>query len=212
MLSEPPDPWDYTSGIGNNNLKPEDLDAAELNISYNLSKYFRFGISTYRNIVSNKFVKHYISNDDWFWDNKDKVTIDGIDFNLRFSKGKLTSFVNYSYVYAVDQDGIFMPEIAMHSGNAGITYNITDNFTAHLGLNYLGERKNPQFISSTNNFTINEAFIWNANFRYQSEKGYGFSVKIDNLTDVEYYHPSNRPPDRYRQPQRSLLICLFYNY
>ena len=31
---------------------------------------------------------------------------------------------------------------------------------------------------------------------------------VKNLFDVRYFHPSNRPPDRYRQPQRMVLVRL----
>jgi len=33
---------------------------------------------------------------------------------------------------------------------------------------------------------------------------------VRNLLDAEYYHTSNRPPDRYRQPQRTVGLKATY--
>lgn len=35
---------------------------------------------------------------------------------------------------------------------------------------------------------------------------------VNNLLDTKYFHTSNRPPSRYRQPQRRILIRLNYSF
>jgi hypothetical protein len=32
-----------------------------------------------------------------------------------------------------------------------------------------------------------------------------------NITNTEYYHTSNRTPERYRQPQQTFLFSVTYN-
>ncbi|MCK4699976.1 MAG: TonB-dependent receptor, partial [Bacteroidales bacterium] len=116
-----PKPWDYTSGIGNKDLEPEKIRAGEFFFSYMISQYLNLETSLYRNVIRKKLVKGYLTADDWRWINRDKVQTNGAELGLMFSKGKLSSFANYTFNDSKDQDGNTIPEISEHSANAGIT-------------------------------------------------------------------------------------------
>ncbi len=42
----------------------------------------------------------------------------------------------------------------------------------------------------------------------------GFDCRLiaNNLLDAVYYHPSNLPPSRYRQPRRSIRLAVGYAF
>jgi hypothetical protein len=43
-------------------------------------------------------------------------------------------------------------------------------------------------------------------------RGFDFQLIARNLLDEVYYHPSNLEPDRYRQPQRTILAKAAYRF
>ncbi|MBA7532136.1 Vitamin B12 transporter BtuB [subsurface metagenome] len=107
-----PKPWDYTSGIGNEDLKPEKIRAGEFFFSYMISQYLNFETSLYRNVIRNILAKEFLPGDDWYWINSEKIQTNGAELSLMFSKGKLSSFVNYTFNDTYDQDKNTIPEIS----------------------------------------------------------------------------------------------------
>ena len=103
-----------------------------------------------------------------------------------------------------------LPEIAQHSANIGLSYKLNNHFKINARGNYLGKRTNPKIISATGANIIDPAFIVHATVSYYDFHGFDFQLILRNLLDTEYYHPSNRPPDRYRQPGRSIMIKCSY--
>ena len=53
---------------------------------------------------------------------------------------------------------------------------------------------------------IDDAVVANAALTVRPSTAWEVQLIAGNLFDVRYYHPSNRPPDRYRQPQRALHL------
>jgi hypothetical protein len=41
-------------------------------------------------------------------------------------------------------------------------------------------------------------------------EGFNIQFSVKNLLDDEYYHTSNREPDRYRQPQQTIMLSVGY--
>jgi outer membrane receptor for monomeric catechols len=47
---------------------------------------------------------------------------------------------------------------------------------------------------------------------FKLPRGFDLQIAINNLLDAVYYHPSNLPPSRYRQPQRAFRIYAGYSF
>jgi outer membrane receptor protein involved in Fe transport len=105
-----------------------------------------------------------------------------------------------------------MPEIAPHSANAGIQYIFTPNVRISFRGQYLGERKNPKIIMTTGNDRIDAAFILHTALSLNLPHGFDLQLFINNLLNVVYYHPSNLPPSRFRQPQRAFRLNVGYSF
>ena len=205
-----PKPWDYTSGLGNPNLKPEKMQSFELAVSYNLTENSLFELTLYKNMLHDKLSQVNVTNG-FYWDNKGKTDIDGVEFYSEYIKGKFKLYANYTYNYSLYDDKTIVPEIAKHSANFGFSYKFTDKISAGIRNNYLGKRLNNKVIAATNDSMIDAAFLSHLNISYEDFHGFNFRLFVNNLFNAEYYHTSNRPPDRYRQPQRAILFKIEYN-
>jgi outer membrane receptor protein involved in Fe transport len=71
---------------------------------------------------------------------------------------------------------------------------------------YQGDRTNPAVIPATGDNRIAGALVFNATASLRFRQRLTLRLSVDNLTNVEYYHPSNLPPSRYRQPERSFRL------
>ena len=207
-----PKPWDYTSGIGNKDLEPEKIRAGEFFFSYMISQYLNLETSLYRNVIRKKLVKGYLTVDDWRWINRDKVQTNGAELGLMFSKGKLSSFANYTFNDSKDQDGNTIPEISEHSANAGITIAILPELKFHLRGNYLGKRENPKIIESTGTDIVQDAFVFHTNISFLDFHNFDIHFTVNNLFNAKYFHTSNLTPSRYRQAQRRILVRINYSF
>jgi len=99
----------------------------------------------------------------------------------------------------------------MHSGNASVTYSFNKYFKFNLKANYYGRRKNPQFITATNSYYLKPYVLVDATLSMLNYKGINVQIMVKNLLDAKYYHPSNRAPERYRQPQFTFLFSVGYS-
>jgi len=208
-----PKPWDYTSGTGNENLNPEKMKSVEYFFLYNISASLSFEASVYYNMLSKLLVKEVEPEQTyWRWINKDKVNTLGFETGLNFRKKGFSIFVYYSLNNSEDQDGNILQEISKHVVNSAITAHIYRNVYLHIGAYYYGKRTNPSLIPLTNNYTIDGAFILNSTLSLLSFKNFDLQLMINNILNTEYYHSSNRPPARYRQPQRNVLVKITYHF
>lgn len=205
-----PRPWDYTDGLGNSNLKPEEISSFETSINLSLSNNFDFDLIGYINKLKNGLVRENISGG-WRWINTDEFNTIGSELVFSFVTSKLRASINYTFTETEDKKGAFIPEISKHVGNACVTYLITNNITFNLRANYLGKRKNPKMIPATNSNTIEPALVFHGSLYFFNYYGLSASLNINNIFNAEYYHPSNRSPSRYRQSQRTLIFSLSYN-
>ncbi|MCF8259439.1 MAG: TonB-dependent receptor [Melioribacteraceae bacterium] len=205
-----PKPWDYNSGLGNLNLESEKMSSFEFSLSYSLSKNSYAEISFYKNSLHEK-LSQVNTNNGWYWDNVGETNVDGVELFAEHASDKLKIYGNYTYNYAVFDDNTIVPEIAKHSANFGVRYNFTDQFSIGFRNNYLGRRENPVYIESTGDKQVGPAFVSHLNFAFINVAGFNFRLFVNNLFDTEFYHTSNRPPQRYRQPQRMVLFKIEYN-
>jgi vitamin B12 transporter len=206
-----PKPWDYTDGLGNSSLEPERMKSLEAALTLNLVEHVKADFIYYHNLLDNAFKKSTDSGS-YRWVNAGEIATNGFETSVSLIYQKLKASVNYTYTDSQDESGIRVPEIAMHSANASISYNLTEHLSINFRANYLGERKNPKLISSTNSFFIEPAIIFHGALSLIEYYGITAQFIVKNIFDTEYYHTSNRPPDRYRQPERSFYFVLGYAF
>jgi outer membrane receptor for ferrienterochelin and colicins len=206
-----PKPWDYKYGTGNSSLKPEKMKSIELDLSYSTQNIFTAGASVYYNVINNKLTEEKTDLVDR-WINKNKLLTTGFELYGNLISGIFNFYSNYSYNNSRDQDDIFIPEISKHTANAGFSCSFLKTFKTNLRANYLGNRKNPSIIPSTGNDKINDALIFNGCISYSGLKKFNLQLKMNNILNDKYYDPSNRFKGRYRQPQRTILLGVTYNF
>jgi len=206
-----PKPWDYTVSAGNPNLEPEDMASLELSASYNFSDNLRLDLSAYRNRMKNVFIKETLDGG-YRWINSGQLNTNGFETSLEFRKGHFKSYCNYTYNFSTDENGDIIPEIAKHTLNLGFTYVFSKDIHFNIRGHYFGKRKNPKDILSTGSDIIEPAFVTHLTLSILNLKKFETYIIVKNLFNVEYFHTSNRPPDQYRQPQRTLMVKLAYKF
>jgi len=205
-----PKPWDYTDGIGNNNLQPERMKSLEASVTISPFKNLIASITCYRNKLTNAIVKDTVGNS-YRWANSGEINTSGLEFNVSFSTPKIHTYANYTFTESLDESDVLVDEISKHIANAGITYSFDKYIKINLRGNYLGKRPNPQTISATGNNQIGPYLILNGAITYLLNEKIEMQIIGKNITNTEYYHTSNRTPERYRQPQQTFLFSVTYN-
>jgi iron complex outermembrane receptor protein len=206
-----PKPWDYSDGLGNPNLDPEEMESLEIYTAYHFSKHFKAELSLYKNHLHGLLTKEYEGNN-WRWINGGKLNTDGLELTLQYARGNVKAYCNYTYNASEYDNAESVPEIAKHSANIGLFYAVTKNVKLDLRGNYLGKRKNVKTITSTAGEYIDAAFVIHSTLSVMNVKKFDFFLVVKNLLDTEYYHTSNRAPDRYRQPQRTIMLKAVYKF
>jgi outer membrane receptor for ferrienterochelin and colicins len=204
-----PKPWDYTWNRGNADLKPEKIRSFEAVLSFKAINSLLLDVSLYRNVI---FDKLSIDTSGDRWTNSTELITNGFECNGMYFHDYFDAFFNYSFADSRNADDIPVDEIARHCSNLGITFNMTRNVSAVLRANYTGTRPNPVFIPSIGRKRIKRYYCLDAVITISDLRGFTVQLSVDNLLDTEYYHPSNRPPARYRQPQRSFLLTIGYGF
>ena len=204
-----PKPWDYTDGLGNASLLPEKMKSLETAVTFSLSKDINIDCIGYKNVLDQAITKE-ITNDGYKWINSGEVNTDGFEVFVRYFLKHWNLSLNYTFNQSYNEHGEFVPEISKHSGNAGVTYSFSKYFMINLRANYFGERQNPKIVNSTNSSRIDPYLIFHCTISMINYEGFTLQFSVKNLLDDEYYHTSNRPSDRYRQPQRTILLSIGY--
>ena len=210
MAFRAPKPWDYTYGLGNSNLKPEKMESVEISLTYKLADNFTTGLALYRNFINEKLTKE-INGTEERWINEDELLTNGVELYCNYVLGKLLLTGNYTYNGSFDQNDIQTPEISPHMANLGVTYNYDNHLKINLRANYTGERINHHVIPNTGDRKIDAATIFNGCLSYFNLHGFDIQLKAENIFNKEYYHSSNLPVSRFRQPQRCFKISLTYH-
>jgi outer membrane receptor for ferrienterochelin and colicins len=203
-----PKPWDYNFGAGNSALEPEKMQSYEGVIGYQFSSDLHAGASIYHNRIRDILT---FNNGDNRWENQGVLKTNGLELTVDYTFKRLIAYVNYTFNDSEYENGDPVPEIARHNANVGMTYALNRDWTFNLRGNYLGERANPQTITATGNNEINSAFVVHGDIGW-NYRGWDIHLTVKNLLDTVYYHTSNRPPERYRQPQRTILLKAQYRF
>lgn len=210
-----PKPWDYTDGVGNSGLNPERMRSVELSLGYVWRELLRLETAVYWNRLDDVLEKEPVGEgaaDQWRWANAGRVDTLGVEADAEVRLGPTRTFANYTYTRSRNEDGDPVPEIAEHGANVGVGYHLTDRIRATVWGQYLGSRQNPKVIAATGDDRIEPAFVVNASLSFLDLRGFDFQVVARNVLDAVTYHPSNRSPDRYRQPQRSVFFDATYRF
>ncbi|MCK5003846.1 MAG: TonB-dependent receptor [Candidatus Aminicenantes bacterium] len=200
-----PKPWDYTYGSGNTNLEPERMRSYELNLSHALSHNLQAGISIFKNSINGILTLH-----ENHWINSRQLRTDGVEITLDYIKKRTSAYINYTYIDSKYVTSGQVPEIAPNSLNIGFTQNFFGKFKLNIRTNFLDERLNHKTITSTGKNHVNSFFVFHSTLTFDGFRNLKFQLVIRNLFDSEYYHTSNRPPERYRQPGRGLYLRVSY--
>lgn len=204
-----PKPWDYNDGIGNNSLLPEKMRSLEAAMTFSLFNNYKLDFIGYRNRLDNAIIKQFI-DEGYRWVNDGEINTEGIEIYFRYLSKKLTSSINYTFNQSYNENDEFVPEISKHSGNASATYHFSNHIKINLRANYIGERKNPKMIESTHSNYVDPCLIFYGTLSLLNYKGFTVQFIVKNILNKEYYHTSNKEPDRYRQPQRTIMVSVGY--
>jgi len=200
-----PKVWDFSDGIGNPDLVPEEMQSLELAVGYSFTDHLRCELSAYRNVLTN-----CLSREDtdagWRWVNMGRVNTTGLEGSVEYRKGKWKSYLNYTYTDSEDEDGTTVPEIAPHTANVGCQYAFTQHLRLDLRGQYLGERKNTHLIGFPGDDRIDDAFVFHGTLSLADIHGCDFQLSVKNILDEEYYHTSNTSVSRYRQPESTIML------
>ena len=206
-----PKPWDYTFGIGNPGLQPETMKSFEASGGYTLSGHSRIELALYHNRISQIFEKEIVG-DNQRWVNSGDATVKGLELSYQHVVGETSTYVNYTFTDAKDESGDQLPEISKHVVNLGTLYRFTDQWKLNLAGHFIGKRWNPKLITATETYSVGAAFTIDATLTAMLKHNLTAQLIGRNLLDTKYYHTSNRPPDRYRQPQRSLYLRITWRF
>lgn len=176
---------------GNEELKPEENVTAEFGFETSLlnKKIILNAVGFYRQ-EQNK-VDFFTDTTIWmsYYDNFDnEINAKGIETNITFDiTEKIKSKANYTFTQVEEQFSRYIPK---HKVNINWQYNFTDKFNASLDWQYLSERSDAYFDSSTfatENVELESYSIFNANLNYQLIKNrLSVFTSITNIFDEDF--------------------------
>lgn len=198
-----PKPWDLTDGLGNPDLRPEEMRMVEASAAFSFSPHLQADVSVYRSRLDDRLTRSG-GGDAWRWVNAGELDTKGVEVSLELRKGRMTARANASYCDSEDETGRQVAEIARAGANAGVRYAVARGATLGLRASYLGSRRNPKVIPSTGDDRIEDALVLHASASVRLTRELEARLFVDNLGNTTWVHPSNLPPSRYRQPGRTL--------
>ena len=179
----------------------------ELSGDYALTRYLRADLTLYRNKLDG-----LLSLAGNRWVNSGGVETRGAEAQLEYARGSLKTYLNYTFQDSEDEAGAGLAEIARDSSGAGVLYAFSRKVKLDLKVRYFGGRKNPKTIAATGSGYVGRAIVTDAALSFLEMRNLNVQLMAKNLFNEKYFHTSNRPPDRYRQAQRQLLIQVGYAF
>lgn len=194
-----PKPWDLTYGAGNSGLGPEELRSGELAGEYDFSRNLRAEFSLYRNKLRGLHTLDPAANR---WVNAGSIETLGLEARAEYALGSLKARAGYSYQDSEDGRGDAIDEISRHTAGAGLFYAFSRSAKLDAGMRWLGRRGNP------GGGHAGAALVTDATLSLSGTGDLSARLMAKNIFNERYFHTSNRPPDRYLQPGRQLLVRL----
>ncbi|MBP7676386.1 MAG: TonB-dependent receptor [Thermoanaerobaculia bacterium] len=200
-----PKPWDLTDGLGNPDLRPEEMRMIEASAAYSFSPHLQADVSVYRSRLDERLTRSG-EGTEWRWVNAGELETRGVEVSVELRKGRTTAWANASLCASEDETGRQVAEIARTGANAGIRYAVTRGATLGLRASFVGSRRNPKVIPETGDDRIEDALVLRASAALTLPHGLEARLFVDNLGGTTWFHPSNLPPSRYRQPGRTFRV------
>ena len=200
-----PKPWDFTYGIGNPQLDPETIRSNEISIGRQFPSNWLADLTYYDNQVADVLTQENRAEGS-LWVNAGTLGIKGFEFNVEFKRKSINGYFNYSHNLSINDEAPSYYEISEQTANMGLNIIQNKHLTYNFRLNYIGERANPKRIETTGDNLIQAAIPAHVTVTYSPSDRLSFQIISQNVFDEIYYHPSNRPPDRYRQAGRSVMV------
>lgn len=200
-----PKPWDLTDGLGNPDLRPEEMRMVEASAAYSFSPHLQANVSVYRSRLDERLTRSG-EGTAWRWVNAGELETRGVEVSVELRKGRTTAWANASLCESEDETGRQVAEIARTGANAGVRYSVTRGATLGLRASYVGSRRNPKVIPETGDDRIEDALVLRASAALTLPHGLEARLFVDNLGGTTWFHPSNLPPSRYRQPGRTFRV------
>jgi outer membrane receptor for ferrienterochelin and colicins len=204
-----PKPWDYTDGIGNTGLLPEKLNSFESSLLIFPTQKLQIELTGYYNLLENGMMKETLQNS-YRWINSGIIKTSGFEVSARYKEKYFDAAINYTFNNSKNEEGNYVPEIAKHTGNAGFTVYPIEKIYFNARVNFVGKRENSIQIASTQFKYIEPFWLFNTALGWNPSEKIDVRLIVKNITDTAYYHTSNRTPERYRQPQRTILLSISY--
>ena len=205
-----PKPWDYTYGLGNNSLLPEKMKSLEAAISLSINDNLKMDLIGYKNTLENAITKQIV-DEAYRWVNEGEVNTDGMEVYFRYSSQKFKSSLNYTFNNSYNAADVSIPEISRHSANTSFIYSFNNHVKINFRANYIGKRENPKIIATTNSNYVDPCLIFHGTLSLLNYKDFNVQFIVKNILNTAYYHTSDREPDRYRQPQRTVMLSVGYS-
>ncbi|HRY43978.1 MAG TPA: TonB-dependent receptor [Thermoanaerobaculia bacterium] len=200
-----PKPWDLTDGLGNPGLRPEEMRMVEASATYSFSPHLQADVSVYRSRLDDRLTRSG-EGTQWRWVNAGDLDTRGVEVSVELRKGRTTAWANASFCASEDETGRQVAEIARAGANAGVRYAVARRATLGLRATYVGSRRNPKVIPATGDERIEDALVLRASASLALPHGLEARLFVDNLGGTTWFHPSNLPPSRYRQPGRTFRV------
>ncbi len=200
-----PKPWDLTDGLGNPDLRPEEMRMVEASAAYSFSPHLQADVSVYRSRLDERLTRSG-EGTGWRWVNAGELDTRGVEVSVELRKGRTTAWANASLCASEDETGRQVAEIARTGANAGVRYAVARRATLGLRATYVGSRRNPKVIPETGDDRIEDALVLRASASLALPHGLEARLFVDNLGGTTWFHPSNLPPSRYRQPGRTFRV------
>jgi outer membrane receptor protein involved in Fe transport len=202
-----PRPWDYNYGSGNSALEPEKMRSWEIAANCAVSDNLMTNLTLYRSRLEGLLE---ISGDRWV--NSGLVYTRGAGLRAEYARGAVKGYLNYAFQASEDENGSDVPEISRHTAGAGALYAFGRRVKLNVDARYTGGRKNTKPIAAAGVDRVGAALVTDAALSLGGSGDLVLRLMAKNLFNTRYYHTSNRPPDRYRQPPRQLLLQLNYAF
>jgi len=212
--------------LNNPTLEPERVRNIEMSASYQMNNEFSANLAAYYNMYSNVVgLAEALMTDGTStlqFQPVGKQTIYGLQANSRYQRKEHGFWANYSYTHPTnDDDGLRISDIPSHSFNIGGNILLFSKLNLNLRANYLGKRLTGTGTSGSRNpiSEFDPYLVLNGSVSYRNlVNGLTIHVQLNNLTDVEYFHPGVRNADgttyasRLPQNRFNLMFRILYNY
>ncbi|OOR99721.1 cobalamin receptor [Haemophilus paracuniculus] len=190
------------SYLANPNLKPEKSRGGDLGLLIESNdKRQSLDVTAFARNVKNAISSETVASTcvdmgGWSSCNSRAVNLDGtskirgveLAYNAKITQD-LTAYANYTYTQAKDSKGVAMVRRPKHAANAGVAYQVTEQFGTNLNVAYVGKRVDSHFDELTyasSRVKLPSYTLVNLGANYQLNKNINLYANLNNLFNKKY--------------------------